>query len=533
MRTSERPAGTNSGPTYRISLTVEIQTEPVNSLVAPPVLKARWRSAASIPLVLCVIGIALRVVQYLHHRSLWFDEAMLALNIVNRSYSQLVQPLDYNQGAPAGFLFLERLAGTHLGFGEYALRLIPLIAGVCSLYLFYKLAQLLLPPKALWIALGLAALCPHLIYYSSELKQYSSDVLIATALALLLFNLVTRPINVRMGAILGVAGAIAIWISHPALIVLAGTGGAALASSLFRRDWKCVKALLIAVILWTASFGGFYLISVRDVAKNNFFYLYWATAFMPHDLTSIATWRWLLQHLLSVFRNPGGTFAEPAIICFSVGAVVVFQQDRQKFWMLVSPIVIALVLSYLGKYPFEGRLLLFLAPTLFLLIAAGLNYFFEDRRRSLVIVGYALLVLIAAQPIARSTKYLLGRKSGQEEEIRPVLQRVKAQSQPGDWCYVYHWTRFQYWYYSTVYHLGCENVSIGNLHIDTPNDYKAEVNAITGHPRVWLIFSHNQREEEDFITTYAMKIGLRLAEYKDYKASAYLFDFKSSSGASK
>ena len=203
---------------------------------------------------------------------------------------------------------------------------------------------------------------------------------------------------------------------------------------------------------------------------------------------------------------------------------MLFGRDREKFWMLVSPVVIALVLSYLGKYPFEGRLLLFLAPTLFLLIAAGLNFFLADRRRSVMIVGYVLLVVIAAQPIARSTKYLFGRKSGQEEEIRPVLQMVKAQSQPGDWCYIYHWARFQYWYYSTVYHLGCENVSIGNPHIDRPNDYKAELDALIGHPRVWLIFSHNQREEEDLITTRAMRIGRRLAVYKDYKASAYLFD---------
>ena len=102
---------------------------------------------------------------------------------------------------------------------------------------------------------------------------------------------------------------------------------------------------------------------------------------------------------------------------------------------------------------------------------------------------------------------------------------VKAQSRPGDFCYIYHWSRFQYSYYSTVYQLGCENTVLGNPHIDTPNDYKAELDSLTGHPRVWLIFSHNQREEEDLITTYAMKIGHRLADCKDYKASAYLFDF--------
>ena len=162
----------------------------------------RWRSAASISVVLCLVGVALRLIQYLHHRSLWFDEAMLALNILNRSYSQLLKPLDYNQGAPVGFLFLERLVGTCCGFGEYALRLIPLIAGVCSLYLFYKVAQLLLPQKAVWIAIGLAAVSPHLIYYSSELKQYSTDVLVATALSLIMLRFVSRPHDPRTDAVL-------------------------------------------------------------------------------------------------------------------------------------------------------------------------------------------------------------------------------------------------------------------------------------------------------------------------------------------
>src|SRR5262249_40199122 len=365
----------------------------------------------------------------------------------------------------------------------------------------------------------------HLVYYSSELKQYSSDALVATALAFVILTFALRPPEVRMAVVLALAGAVAIWISHTALIILAGMGSAVIVSSLLRHDWRRLTALLVAIAFWSMSFAVFYLISVREIAQNHFFYLYWATAFMPHDLSSLSTWRWLFEHLLLLFKNPGGMFAQPAAVCFLCGCVVIFRRRREQFWMLITPIIFALILSYLGKYPFEGRLLLFLAPTLFLLIAAGLNYLLEERRRSLMILGVALLVLIAAQPIARSTKYLFARKSGQEEEVRPVLQTVKAQSRPGDVCYIYHWARFQYSYYSTVYQLGCESAVLGNPHIDTPNDYKAELDALTGHPRVWLIFSHNQREEEAFITTYAMKIGRSLADYKDYKASAYLFDF--------
>src|SRR5437660_1163195 len=178
MHTRKRLSGTSSGRERRIPVTVETQTEPANALATPSVATARWRSIVLIPWLLVLCGAVLRLAQYLHHRSLWFDEALLALNLLNRSYSQLVKPLDYNQGAPVGFLFAERLAGIHLGFGEYALRFIPVMAALCALCLFYKVAQLLLPPRAAWIAIGLAAVCPHLIYYASELKQYSTDVLV-------------------------------------------------------------------------------------------------------------------------------------------------------------------------------------------------------------------------------------------------------------------------------------------------------------------------------------------------------------------
>ncbi|MDE5108199.1 MAG: hypothetical protein O4808_14405, partial [Trichodesmium sp. St17_bin3_1_1] len=58
--------------------------------------------------LIIAFGVALRLIQYLSNRSLWADEAVLALNIVNRSYLELMQPLDYDQGAPIGFLIVEK-----------------------------------------------------------------------------------------------------------------------------------------------------------------------------------------------------------------------------------------------------------------------------------------------------------------------------------------------------------------------------------------------------------------------------------------
>ena len=58
--------------------------------------------------LIILFGTLLRLTQYLSNRSLWLDEAFLALNIVNRSFLQLLKPLDNNQGAPIGFLMLEK-----------------------------------------------------------------------------------------------------------------------------------------------------------------------------------------------------------------------------------------------------------------------------------------------------------------------------------------------------------------------------------------------------------------------------------------
>ena len=112
-------------------------------------------------------GILIRLIQYLYNRSLWADEAVLALNIVNRSYLELLQPLDYDQAAPIGFLLVEKLAVQLFGNNEYALRLFPLFSGIISLLLFYQLAKRFIPKAAIPIALALFASLNYLVYYAS------------------------------------------------------------------------------------------------------------------------------------------------------------------------------------------------------------------------------------------------------------------------------------------------------------------------------------------------------------------------------
>src|SRR5512137_577512 len=89
----------------------------------------------------CLIGLFLRIYFYAINRSLWFDEAELARNLVSRSFLDLLKPLASNQGAPIGFLLLEKVVVTLLGSRDYILRLIPLLAGLASIPLVYSVAK--------------------------------------------------------------------------------------------------------------------------------------------------------------------------------------------------------------------------------------------------------------------------------------------------------------------------------------------------------------------------------------------------------
>ena len=65
------------------------------------------------------IGVCISFVNFFNFRSLWIDEARLALNIVNKSTIELLKPLEMNQVAPVGFLVTEKLFCSLFGYKDW------------------------------------------------------------------------------------------------------------------------------------------------------------------------------------------------------------------------------------------------------------------------------------------------------------------------------------------------------------------------------------------------------------------------------
>ena len=128
------------------------------------------------------------------------DEASLWGNLAGKPIFDFSEPLSGNQLAPLGFLIAQRAVMSILGVSIYASRLLPLVCGLLSLFLFARLARRILARRPALIALVLFSFSDDLIYYSSELKPYSLDLAIGLAVSLIAFDALGKPISMRRAA---------------------------------------------------------------------------------------------------------------------------------------------------------------------------------------------------------------------------------------------------------------------------------------------------------------------------------------------
>ena len=491
--------------------------------------KIKPRLVGSLVITMCLMGIFLRAYFYLINRSLWLDEARLALNLVNRSFLGLLKPLDSDQGAPIGFLLLQKAVISLLGISDYTLRLIPLLAGIASIPLMYSVSRQYGRGLALYISLGLFALSTRLIYYSSEMKQYSSDVLITLLLLLMVPKCLEDKANPHALVALGIAGSLAIWISHPTLFVLAGVFLTLGLAFVKRRDSYH--------LLWLIGIGGVcgtnlilsYIISLRYLAANSGLLNYWSGSFAP--LPPWSNFSWYYKAVVRMLSNPAGL----PISAITVGLLIlgIFSYSFRRWQLmlvLIAPFLLTLIASALGKYPFSGRLLLFLIPLLLLVLAEGVErvrmILLKVNRPISLLVSAFLVVYLLHNPIIVAYKNL--QSPPMKEHIKPVMSHISKSHLNTDLIYIYYGARCAFEFYAPQYGFARNDYIAGLSARNDPAKYLQDIDNLKGNQRVWFVFSHNcswcSVNEQIFILEHLNEIGLKRSEFISDGASVYLYD---------
>jgi len=488
-------------------------------------------------------GIALRIVRYAADRSLWHDEGALALNILIKPVSDIVRPLDFLQGAPTGYLVAQEGVSAVLGDSESALRLLSLVGGIVALALFAVVARRLLEPAAAGLAVVLFAVSEPLVYYSSEIKQYSTDTAVAVGLLLGAAAVDWRRARSSQLVVAIVVGALLVWFSLTALIMLPSLILALLISARVDGDAKGFRRILAAAAVIGVSGVAAYAVSRRN------------TSAVGEAAVGSGGGA---DGILSPLTNFWDAFADPVGVAYSAtalaaaaaafGAYALARRSLEAALLVVIPIVATLSAAMLGLYPFTGRFVLFLVPSTTLLLGAGLWAVVElvgDRGRVFAAVAIALVL---GYPTATALRNMVSPPG--HEEVKTVLRHVESMWRPGDALYVWFQSQYPFRYYaqcedchvlgpdgpaSTIWPPDPRNLPNNDalathapdLYLsDRPPDLEAyvrDLKRLRGKPRVWLLYSSNW---DDVFVQYTLDcLGVRLDEVRAKRAVAYLYDF--------
>jgi hypothetical protein len=484
-------------------------------------------------LSLVAVGLILRAAQYASGRSLWLDEAMLSLNIVQRSFTGLLQPLDYNQGAPIGFLLIEKIFVAVLGGKDFVLRLFPFISGCAALILLHAVARRHMAWPGAVVAVGLFATDANLIYYTSEVKQYATDAAIAIFLFWLVANHIEKPNpNRRDFLLIGLVSAVSLFFSHPALFVTASVMAVLILRALIEKDRESLIDALIAAGIWLISFGALYFVSLRGLSANAYLLDYWAEGFLPLDGTNV--FAWFVN--LSGEMLPAALFGVQAVslILFLIGTIGLWKRKWEWGALITFAFSAALIASAVQRYPFQGRMILFLVPLMIVAMGAGAGWI-ASIFQSNTMKSYASILLIALilfAPFEQSAANALAPKM--REHIRPLMQYLQENHKPGDQIYVYYGAAPAFAFYATDYGFSASDYVWGGEHPDQPDLYLPELDALRGGKRVWVVFAHvfetGDFNEKDFILGYLDQIGEKKREFKapGTSTAVFLYDLSKS-----
>lgn len=525
-------------------------------------------SEKNISLGILFFGAILRLRQYFSGRSLWADEAMLALNIVNRNFGELFKPLEYDQGAPLGFLLVEKLFNTILGRHELVLRFFPLIAGLASLALFYLLimslrggalrhgfasqdklrerrsnllakSEIVSPRRhgdasgyrprndgvGFLLALAMFALNPQLVYYSSEAKQYIVDVTVALGLLLLAIPIFQNQFNKKNFTLLAIAGILALWFSHPALFVLAGIGIALVVQFLRTREYQNLRITFSVGLLWLANLALLYFINLRNLSQNNYLANYWAEGFISLQpwsdlgwISDLIKYQFDIQFILLL-----------VFVLILIGWFALFREQRSMAFAFAFTTFFAFIASALHLYPVNGRLSLFLIPLGILSLGKAIEYLrqtlssnkFASLGITILLSGYLLI-----SPLITSFQNFISPKY--YEHIRPTMQVLADSWKDGDALFVTAWAEPAFRYYAPFY--GLEDVKYVSSEIEDYPDgekLKSRISPLVGEKRVWVLFSHVYEQggfnEREYLVAYLNEIGEKRREILKSGTSVYLF----------
>lgn len=396
-------------------------------------------------LVLVLASLLWRLVRYGLGFPMWGDEAFIAVNFITRTFGELAGPLDHPQIVPVGFLWVQWLMSRVVGTGEYALRLLPAIAGMASVLVFWRLAPKMIGRRQAMAAVVIFAASYYPVRHSIEVKSYSLDLLIALGLIWQAWAMCLAPRSAWRWTVYFVSGAAAVWCSYPAVFVIGGSMFV-LAYRLYQErahaGWFVGWVLGGAAMALSFLFMWKFIAVGQEIQHEGIHELRgWASAFPPMDSpVGMVTW-FFRAHTGNMLAYPiGGNHGGSTVtFCLIVFGIIALWRTRQRLALalLLSPVPLMFIAAALKKYPYgdSARVEQHIAPAACLLAGAGMVAFLNHgwKRRG-VITGTQILSVVMLCIIGYGIFRDVRQPYKKESDLVSLktVEAFAAQSGPGD-----------------------------------------------------------------------------------------------------
>lgn len=225
--------------------------------------------------------------------------------------------------------------------------------------------------------LGLFAFAEPLLLYSTEFKQYSTDVLVCVTMAFVSLRLIDSKFDNRRHLYSAIViGCVSIFFSHTAILVL-GACGVAIALAAINQSSKPVW-VQVAIIgtAWIATFSLNYFLFLRGFGEGEEIQNYWSHAFLP-PLTSFEAAKIWYDRLSSIPAYNGISGSAFYLFAF-LGLSSLATLSRPNSFLArfgIALLLFSAIVSTLNIYPVSARLSLYLTPAIILIMISGLKSF--------------------------------------------------------------------------------------------------------------------------------------------------------------
>lgn len=386
-------------------------------------------------------GIGLCVIHYLSFRSLWLDEAFVAVNVRERSLDGLFKILDYSQLFPRLYLSAVWMLQHVFGYELWTLRLLPCLFGVTAVIFWSRI---------LWKEFGNAhfnvpASCAVLVflsswfpyYYAGELKQYSAE-LFFSAYGVWYFKKFLRPVfRARWTSwafwSMGWVWPVLVSFNYPFVLVAGGLTLMIEQKPPFSRTWFSKLVILLGfgfIMLWIS-----WVIDLRFLSQEGF-YEYWKPLFV--NGATMTEWArsaakglnrilgdWWITRSAAVLLSP---LAWAGLYRIAWG---LFRRRPCPPLGLMGGIIFMMmfVFAVFQKYALEaGRTGLFFFPFVAAFIGYGLSLFMDSPSHVVQKVGqlmaFLVLVLTLIRKLPAADRHFY--RESHWEDINPAIQLLNS-----------------------------------------------------------------------------------------------------------